>query len=790
MNLSQIKEMAVAGSTIYYDYLALNGKGISAISVRSIESMPDGFFLLHLDSRLSAAAANHLESLQFRFYGYTLNATEEIVAVRYTAFNAILTVKPNTKYLETFSHLEPQQLTVFSDMKFLVKRVGEWYENHGLKICPPEQITPPSPTDMLFPVTPSDEQRAAIHGALSAPLSYVWGAPGTGKTKVVLSSCILSLLHAKKKIFITAPTNNALEQMLYGILPVLRENGINYQDVIRLGIPSARFARKYPGVCEPDGLTYRAAQLRRDISGIKNCISFRNRYRKFFLSVEKMNVRFIQLHALSNKHPPLQSALSNISLELSQIDLEIALLQRESMHLMDQSKSSQKSLDSASKSILRYIFPGWYARIKAEDESSFQLLKESKSKLDAAIERKKSAEQRLIEYVLEKDNLSLSFSRLKSELISLASISSELSSCANDISESNLEVVHKNMGTIIKKELASLTSESSKYAGYKKYTDDDLANLLDDLTAQEQCLSIPIERRMSKVSLVAATMDKFMVTDFSETSFHPDHVFLDEAGYCPLVKGAALLFLGVPVTLLGDHMQLPPVCEMDAGKDLSLPENRDVCIWAQSSIYLDSLFHADRNDISTEFLDGDPPSFPDIQKYELTETRRFGPMLADILANYVYSSQFHSLSASDTELFVLDAPKREDSIVRTSRSEIEAISTYLAETHEDDYVILTPYRLQLTELTKAFPNARKNERVLTVHASQGREWDTVLLSVVDTNRMWYCNSRLPKSKGLQVVNTAVSRARKRLVLVCDYDYWVSQPGQLIGQLVQSAKRLN
>ena len=105
-------------------------------------------------------------------------------------------------------------------------------------------------------------------------------------------------------------------------------------------------------------------------------------------------------------------------------------------------------------------------------------------------------------------------------------------------------------------------------------------------------------------------------------------------------------------------------------------------------------------------------------------------------------------------------------------------------------MILTPYRLQLTELTKAFPNARKNERVLTVHASQGREWDTVLLSVVDTNRMWYCNSRLPKSKGLQVVNTAVSRARKRLVLVCDYDYWVSQPGQLIGQLVQSAKRLN
>lgn len=49
---------------------------------------------------------------------------------------------------------------------------------------------------------------------------------------------------------------------------------------------------------------------------------------------------------------------------------------------------------------------------------------------------------------------------------------------------------------------------------------------------------------------------------------------------------------------------------------------------------------------------------------------------------------------------------------------------------------------------------------------------------------------LPKSKGLNLINTAVSRAKNQLILVCDIDYWSNQNGQLITDLIKSGTALN
>ena len=75
---------------------------------------------------------------------------------------------------------------------------------------------------------------------------------------------------------------------------------------------------------------------------------------------------------------------------------------------------------------------------------------------------------------------------------------------------------------------------------------------------------------------------------------------------------------------------------------------------------------------------------------------------------------------------------------------------------------------------------------MTIHASQGREWDTVIVSVVDSrvNEWSFMNSKDPKMK--KVVNTAVSRAKHRLVIVCDFDKWKDQDGQLISALINYA----
>ena len=79
-----------------------------------------------------------------------------------------------------------------------------------------------------------------------------------------------------------------------------------------------------------------------------------------------------------------------------------------------------------------------------------------------------------------------------------------------------------------------------------------------------------------------------------------------------------------------------------------------------------------------------------------------------------------------------------------------------------------------------------------MHASQGREWDTLIFSPVDNSpgSLWFADSLSAKSRGKSIINTAVSRAKKQLVLVCDRSFWESNRNQLISQLIVSADAAN
>ena len=95
--------------------------------------------------------------------------------------------------------------------------------------------------------------------------------------------------------------------------------------------------------------------------------------------------------------------------------------------------------------------------------------------------------------------------------------------------------------------------------------------------------------------------------------------------------------------------------------------------------------------------------------------------------------------------------------------------------------MLTPYKNQVALIASALKGEEEN--VMTIHASQGREWDTVLFSVSDTHDMFFTNSLIfPR-----LLNTAVSRAKRRLILVCDTSFWDHQEKQFITYLLHTAK---
>jgi len=253
-----------------------------------------------------------------------------------------------------------------------------------------------------------------------------------------------------------------------------------------------------------------------------------------------------------------------------------------------------------------------------------------------------------------------------------------------------------------------------------------------------------------------------------------------------------LFTFGKPITMLGDHMQLPPVCEIDREKILE-PAIRDqnmmkyVFLWDQSALYAESMFFESIKEVSDDYLNNSDPRFRETKREDLTESHRFGDNLAKILDEHIYKNGIKGIPGNHIRIECIDAVCYEKR-GRENTAEVEKIETYLKERPDlKDFVILTPYKNQVSLLSKRFPKLKEN--VLTIHRSQGREWDTVILSVAD-NRVQ--NKDVPLrftstkdgSNGKKVMNTAVSRAKKNLVVVCDCEFWSEQEGEMISKIVK------
>lgn len=149
--------------------------------------------------------------------------------------------------LDLFSDVHPDQIRIISDLRFLIQKLKSFYEQNTFSFSPVAPASLPEiPSRYMEGL--SREQLSAIDTVFSSPVSYINGAPGTGKTAFVLSRCILRYILARKRVFLLAPTNNAVEQVLRGILPILEQSGIDLRTVYRLGTASEEFATEYPQV--------------------------------------------------------------------------------------------------------------------------------------------------------------------------------------------------------------------------------------------------------------------------------------------------------------------------------------------------------------------------------------------------------------------------------------------------------------------------------------------------------------------------------------------------------------
>ncbi len=274
-----------------------------------------------------------------------------------------------------------------------------------------------------------------------------------------------------------------------------------------------------------------------------------------------------------------------------------------------------------------------------------------------------------------------------------------------------------------------------------------------------------------------------------------DHIFIDEASYANLIQTMPVFMCGPPVTMLGDHMQLPPVCEIDRDKIVTWATGdfdgymKNAFMWDQSARFIESFLFKDIEEIRGLYLEEDDPPEGKTMLANLTKSHRFADSMAKVLDKAVYNNGIRGLEDANLEVICYNVVGKNPD-TRVNIKEADAITRYLKNNRKNlgSFVVLTPYRDQRSKIISM--NHDHENSILTIHGSQGREWDTVIISVSDnrtSNREvpYRFTSSLPPNVGMKVMNTAVSRAKKRLVIFCDYEFWAGRAdrGDLLGMIV-------
>lgn len=704
MNPQTIKQICIESCEATYEYLEFRQfaedpeAGRVTYQIDRIENKGD-YIILHVPRRIPDTTAMGLQVNNKSFFGDDVNFD------CYDEDSLSITLYPSQKVRDLILSSDKPNIQLLIDLKWLISNTQKFYELYGDEL----RIPPKAPVfhkgDYSFPkgLTPSEQQKVAVDTVLNSKLAYVWGAPGTGKTQFVLATSIMAYLRQGKRVAVVTPTNNSLEQVLRGLLNVIEREDpdgkiVNLdRDVIRLGLASPEFQRKYPNVCTRKGILKQIGSKEQTIETLKR------------VAVEKR---------IEGLKPKIREIIDIINEEEGR------------HHLFGKKKGINRIMD------------------------------------------------------------------ILDEIRSTLALDPNTAHLADGIDEFN---VRQRIG-ILSDDLYGRPRPHIEIEEYQGRTVEDIEvtirlkeEELEELRQQEPKV------RVASAKILAMTTHKLMLVfgpfyASNHTELNVDHIFIDEVGYCNLIQTLPVFTFGVPVSMLGDHKQLPPVCEIDEEVIKTGIEKkgsmRYAFLWDQSALHCESFFSKDIDEMAADYDEGRDAAYMVTKQCDLTESHRFGDNLARILDAHVYHNGIRGLSKTPLEIVCIDTfcTRKAD---RENPAEALAIKDYLARNpmKKSQFAILTPYKKQKDELK--WRMKEYDDNIMTIHGSQGREWDTVFLSVAD-NRVankdvhLRFTSTLDDGVGTNVINTAVSRAKKRLVLVCDCEFWLTQNGEMISDMVRKA----
>ena len=236
----------------------------------------------------------------------------------------------------------------------------------------------------------------------------------------------------------------------------------------------------------------------------------------------------------------------------------------------------------------------------------------------------------------------------------------------------------------------------------------------------------------------------------SNGNINPDYVFdyviMDEASQIDIKTGALTLSCAMNAVIVGDDKQLPNVVSREEA--LALTAIRE-------TYQVDDRYDA----VTHSFLTSCLETFKDAPVTLLREHYRCHPKIIEFCNQRFYDGELISMTTDKGEekvLQVLRTVKGNHARGRFNQREIDVITQeVLPEFHDQGSIgIITPYKDQ----AQAINQMLGMDIASTVHKYQGRECDTIIMSMVD-------NSPTEFSDDPNLLNVAISRAKTHLCIV-------------------------
>lgn len=252
------QEILIDSAKSYYAYLSEHDLGLEELKIVGA-TLEQERLILTLGVKVLSQDGLVLQ------VGERLFELSACADMQYNQEDSILEISPNYELLESLQQLQSQKpkkssahklalenLKLFSDLKFLVRNVEEFATKHPLSLPSRKPIAPPQIPSYL-----NEYQKNALIVLFSQSLSYVWGAPGSGKTQVVLFEAVYHYAKQGLKTCVLAPTNSALEQIFTTLIAHFKQMDFELSNLLRLGMPTQKFLSLYPECCDPNLLVQR-----------------------------------------------------------------------------------------------------------------------------------------------------------------------------------------------------------------------------------------------------------------------------------------------------------------------------------------------------------------------------------------------------------------------------------------------------------------------------------------------------------------------------------------------------